>query len=221
MSHPLVIVAGAGVAAAAGLPSTFGHNRPLSKDERHRNSLNPKQYGNFLPELWDFARETAIAAMSREVSPIHRAIADMGVPIITQNIGGIHKRSGVKVVHEVYGTLFERSCIRCHHKVSMMIGEYKALAPGDVPQCEACGKGRTRPCIVLPGEHLRGKREAIGLLRETVRTLYIGVDEDTGPSALWHTITPSSTLVNPTRWGAFDTFYQMTPNEWLEAGCPL
>lgn len=213
----IVVVAGSGVAAAAGLPTLYGP-RSVVNDDKHSKILSCKEYGNFLPELWSFAKEQAVKAHSMEISEVHTRIAEAGWPIITQNIGGIHLRAGSENVVEVYGSLFRARCLRCGHESAMTIDCYNSLEEGDVPSCLKCGKERTRPDICLPDEGMRHRKNAERLLRSATSVVYVGVEELSGPVASWHTRVPYSVLVGNKKWGSFSRYIESDVTDWVTNG---
>lgn len=216
----IVVIAGAGVAASVGLPALTGPNSQAAQ-EQHGRILSSKEYGNFLPEMWSFARQSALAALQVPISPLHIALAEKQWPIITQNIGGIHRHSGSENVVEVYGTLFQSRCIRCQHEAPMTAECYQNLEDGSVPPCLGCGRERTRPDICLPGEGMRHRKQAERLLRAATTVVYIGVEEGSGPVTEWHKQVPYSVFVGKEKWGAFSRYFDVDYVDWAEAGLPV
>jgi len=73
--------------------------------------------------------------------------------VITQNIDGLHTRSGSSNVFEIHGTLNTLTCVSCFKKTSStgIIEEY--LENGTVPVCPSCGR-ILKPDIILFEEQL-------------------------------------------------------------------
>jgi NAD-dependent deacetylase len=144
----IVILTGAGISQAAGLPTYRGKGGLWSDPElaalvyvealatRRRESCGM---------LWDFRR--SIAGVEPTVA--HRALAafEDRLPaganflIITQNIDGLHQRAGSRQVVEYHGTLQRWYCERCRVELEP--------PDGDLPvHCDEL----MRPSAVLFGE---------------------------------------------------------------------
>lgn len=221
MSELVTVVAGSGVAAAAGLPTLHGLDSSRLNNTEFEHVLTAKQYGNYLPEFWQFAKANVESALAVSPSTVHLSLAEQKWPIITQNIGGIHKRAGSETVVEVYGSLFTAKCMRCHEMWDINLRTYVELTDDSpVPACPKCGRNRVRPSISLPDEKEQHRRLAESMLNTANTVVYLGVDENSGPVTDWHHKVPNSVLVSPVYWGNFDIWFEMTPNEWAEAGMP-
>lgn len=68
--------------------------------------------------------------------------------IITQNIDGLHQKSGSKNIFEIHGTINENHCLKCNRKYNASY----IFSSKDVPKC-TCG-GIIKPNVVLYGERL-------------------------------------------------------------------
>lgn len=218
MSEKIVVVAGPPLAAAVGFPILAGLGDLITNDAHLAQVLSPKEYGNFLPEFWTFVKQHALAALPITPSPLHLLLAERQWPIITLNVGGVHLQAGSTTVVEVHGQLFKARCLRCHHEQPMTPAAYAALQPGEVPACQACGKERTRPDIVLPGENLKHKRVADNLIEEATRTIFLGVQEETPTLCRWRERGGTTLLVHEEPWGSFDRHLAMSPQEWGAQG---
>ncbi len=67
--------------------------------------------------------------------------------IVTQNIDGLHRRAGNRLVYEVHGSVWENYCMDCN----AFYGLEKVLRSEGIPRCERCG-GVVKPWVVLYGE---------------------------------------------------------------------
>lgn len=221
MPENIVVVAGAAVASSVGLPALHGLSDNIANHEHYSKMLSPQEYGNYLPEFWQFAKERALEAIEVQPSDIHKKLAEKQWTIITQNIGSIHKRAGSENVLEVYGSLFVMRCLRCQHEENIDAEFYRNLEDGEVPACVNCGKNRTRPDICLPGENMRHRKVTEKILSDSNIIIYLGVDSGSGPIATWYNKVPYSILVNEHSWGNFDKVFEMSPNEWANEGLPI
>lgn len=72
------------------------------------------------------------------------------LPVITQNVDGLHKMAGQKDVIEIHGSMRTASCInKCGYSTELLDDMFKVLPP----KCKECN-ATLRPDIVLFGEQL-------------------------------------------------------------------
>lgn len=95
----VVALTGAGISASAGIP-TFQEReediRPYLT--REFSNGNPEKVAAILAEM------NAICT-DAEPTTAHKALAKEEIPIVTQNIDGLHQRAGSKTVIELHGNL--------------------------------------------------------------------------------------------------------------------
>ncbi|MDK9697265.1 MAG: Sir2 family NAD-dependent protein deacetylase [Siculibacillus sp.] len=156
-SHRVVFFTGAGVSTESGIPDFRSPNGLWSK-------MKPIYYDEFVAseearlEDWRrrfrFNREVAAAEPNRA----HRAIAKLVaggkvVAVITQNIDGLHQRSGVPSEHlvEIHGNATRAACLECeaHHDLAEV--ESEIARTGRAPMCRACG-GLVKSAVVSFGQ---------------------------------------------------------------------
>ena len=80
--------------------------------------------------------------------------------MVTQNIDGLHKRAGNRLVYEVHGSVWENYCMDCN---AFHGPEFVRNAAG-IPRCKWCG-GVVKPWVVLYGE-VPDKYTCMGACRE-------------------------------------------------------
>ncbi|MBQ3424444.1 MAG: NAD-dependent protein deacylase [Clostridia bacterium] len=97
-------------------------------------------------------------AAHRAIYALERAGKLRGV--VTQNIDGLHKRAGNRLVYEVHGSVWENYCMDCN----AFYGLEKILNTTGIPRCERCG-GVIKPWVVLYGE-APDKYTCMGACRE-------------------------------------------------------
>ena len=163
----IVFFGGAGVSTASGIP-----------DFRGENGLYKQKYGELTPEMmlsssffylhpdrfFEFYREHMLHPEARP-NAAHRALYKlerMGKlrGVVTQNIDGLHRDAGNRLVYELHGSVRENYCMDCNRAYSMDW----MLHTGGVPRCEKCG-GVVKPYVVLYGEPL-DKYTCMGACRE-------------------------------------------------------
>lgn len=184
--HPLALT-GAGISAPSGIP-TFDmpyRGRPvrnfLGRDYYHRDP-----YGFFelfcLMEGWCHAEPNAA----------HRALADHGVRVVTQNIDGLHQRAGSVSddVIELHGSLRTVLCPACG-RTSSAEALCETLRPLYAQSDQASVLSVLRcPCgamldmdVVLYGDAVRGFERAVDWLMQADLLLIIGTLLEVYPAA--------------------------------------
>ena len=103
-------------------------------------------------DFYDFYR-TYMNPLGAKPSTLHKYLKKLEdnrklKAVITQNIDGLHKLSGIKTVYELHGSVYENYCLKCKKSYS---AEYIFNSSG-IPKC-SCG-GFIKPNVVLYGEML-------------------------------------------------------------------
>ena len=153
-----VVLTGAGISTPSGIPDF------RSGDSGLWQNYNPLEVASlsafrFHPEMFfNWIRPLAHYVFSALPNAAHRAITDLEKAghvgtVITQNIDGLHQRSGSQRVYEVHGSIQTLTCVSCYKKVKAE--EYKEAfqVTGDLPRCASCGN-LLKPDVVLFGEQL-------------------------------------------------------------------
>ena len=96
--HKVIFFTGAGISVESGIP-TF-QKQPGIRDKLHRD------FANNYPELYrKTIRDMVNVCENAEPNAAHKAIAELGCPVITMNIDRLHTKAGSKDVIEVHGVL--------------------------------------------------------------------------------------------------------------------
>lgn len=177
----IVVLTGAGISQAAGLPTYRGAGGLWSDPELAKLSEvsalvthRSEACGMF----WRFRRAIAgvePTAAHRALAAFERALpAGTGFLIVTQNVDGLHQRAGSQRVCEYHGTLLRWHCERC--------GVELEPADGDLPA--HCGQ-LMRPSAVLFGELIPPDAEiaARRALRDCDLFVAIGTSGTVWPAA--------------------------------------
>ena len=145
---------GAGVSTASGIP-----------DFRSAGGLFRHEYAGLTPEMilsrsffflhpdvfFDFYRRYMLHPEA-EPNAAHLALAALErsgklTGLVTQNIDGLHRKAGNRLVYEIHGTVYESRCLDCNRFFSL---DWMLQTEG-VPHCPDCG-GVVKPCVTLYGE---------------------------------------------------------------------
>ena len=177
----IVVLTGAGISQAAGLPTYRGAGGLWSDPELARLSdvsALVSHRAEACGMFWQFRR--AIAGV--EPTAAHRALAafEHALPaathflIITQNVDGLHQRAGSRRVCEYHGTLLRWRCEPCGVE----------LEPPDGDPPVHCGQ-LMRPAAVLFGELIppSAERAAKRALRDCDLFVAIGTSGTVWPAA--------------------------------------
>lgn len=166
-SKRIVCFTGAGVSVPSGIPDFRGDEglyeeqwEGLSPEMALSRSfffLHPEQFFRFYREKLLYPDAQPNAA-HRVLYALEKAGKLRGV--VTQNIDGLHKRAGNRLVYEVHGSVWENYCMDC----DAFYGLDKILASEGIPRCERCG-GVVKPWVVLYGE-APDKYTCMGACRE-------------------------------------------------------
>ncbi|MBO4299258.1 MAG: NAD-dependent protein deacylase [Clostridia bacterium] len=161
----IVFFGGAGVSTESGIPdfrSTDGlYNQKY--DYPPEVILSDEFFYTHTEEFFRFYRDKMLFpdaqpnAAHKKLFELEKAGKLRG--IVTQNIDGLHRMAGNKLVYELHGTVYENTCLECGKKYGL---DFMLNSTG-VPRC-ACG-GVVKPDVVLYGESL-DQNTIIGACRE-------------------------------------------------------
>ena len=166
-SKRIVCFTGAGVSTASGIPDFRGEGglyagewEGLSPEMILSQSffyLNPERFFAFY--------RTHMLFLDAEPNAAHRAIAALEKAgklrgVVTQNIDGLHRKAGNRLVYEVHGSVWENYCMDCN----TFYGPEVILRSEGIPRCARCG-GVIKPWVVLYGE-APDKYTCMGACRE-------------------------------------------------------
>ena len=151
----LVVLTGAGISKASGIPTFRGKDGLWSKYSPSELatyeafSKNPKL-------VWQWYNYRRKIIKEAEPNAAHYALVELekmfgdNFALITQNIDSLHKRAGNKNVYELHGNIFETKCLIC----DKIYFDDKIYSDDELPpKCVYCG-GKTRPNVVWFGENL-------------------------------------------------------------------
>jgi NAD-dependent deacetylase len=205
----IVVLTGAGVSVASGLPTFRGPGGVWQDDVSWLSDA--ANLPDSLPSLWKFYGGRRGEVLAAQPNAAHFAIAklqqqrqDMNtITLATQNVDGLHQRAGSRDVLELHGSIFRS---RCTNSECSLLPFADEEVPEGIPLCPVC-RSVLRPDIVLFGEPLpideqwRAKRA----LRDC--DLFIAV----GTSG---TVSPASNFVRSAAYaGARTILINLTPME--------
>lgn len=157
----IIVSTGAGISAESGIHTyrdvegLWTKYDPMVVSHRRGWESQPEKVLEFKNEL-----RRQFAAGNYQPNAAHHALTRLQkewtigeVTIVTQNIDGLHRDAGSKVM-EIHGTGKEKYCEACGHRSAFD----RDIVHTDA--CTACGEpGRTRPAVVMFGEMPIGLEE--------------------------------------------------------------
>lgn len=153
-SDNIVFFGGAGVSTASGIKDFRGKDG-LYKEKYEYDPeyyLSSSCFYNKPKLFFDFYK-SKMNSLDIKPNIIHKYLTDLEKKgklkvIITQNIDGLHQKSGSKNVLEIHGTTYRNHCIECNKEYDAeFVFNYNGI-----PKC-SCG-GLVKPDVVLYGEML-------------------------------------------------------------------
>jgi NAD-dependent deacetylase len=148
----LLVITGAGISAESGIP-TFRGTDGLWKNYRAEELATPWAFEQDPETVWqwyDWRRGIIGNAQPNHGHLAIKELEDMfkSFLLITQNVDGLHGRTGIKNLIEIHGNLWRVRCTR-EEKTSMLMDVPLKEIP---PKCE-CG-AILRPDVVWFGESI-------------------------------------------------------------------
>jgi NAD-dependent deacetylase len=157
-ARSVVVLTGAGLSTASGIPD---FRSPGGRWERYQ----PVPLPQFLAserareEYWRYKGETWRVICAARPNPAHEALtalADAGriALLVTQNVDGLHERSGFPAdrLVNVHGTDSAVECMTCHSRAPRATAQEAWEAGVAVPRCD-CG-GPWKPATISFGQSL-------------------------------------------------------------------
>lgn len=142
---PCTVVTGAGISAPNGIPLLSDRIGNVPLKDFFQECLWKEQ-----PErAFETYRIVLKSWRTTDPTVAHSAIAHRCLPVITQNIDGLHRDAGSKNVLELHGNLRELICRCCANVFSSSLCFNAA-----VPVCPTCGS-QLYPGFTLEGEPVR------------------------------------------------------------------
>ena len=158
-SRSILVLTGAGVSTASGIPDFRGPGGVWSR-------RRPVYYDDFMAsesarvEYWDFKLETWEIYQRAQPNAVHHAVVALEragklVAVLTQNVDGLHRRAGTSagLLVELHGTDLLVECQRCHDTSDPAPHFDTFTATRRPPMC-ACG-GVLKAATISFGQSLR------------------------------------------------------------------
>lgn len=156
-SNNIVFFGGAGVSTESGIPDFRSKDGLYNQKYKFppEEILSHTFFINNTEEFFKFYKEK-MNSLKYEPNITHKKLTELEQSgklkaIVTQNIDGLHQKSGSKNVFELHGSILRNYCMKCH---TFYDASY-VFESKEVPKCN-CG-GLIKPDVVLYEEPLDNK----------------------------------------------------------------
>ncbi len=217
----MTVLTGAGVSAESGI-STFRDNNGLWETHRIEEVATPEAFERDPEMVWRFYKQRYFDSLKAKPNKAHLTLKKIqdklgdSFRLITQNVDGLHKKSGSRNVIEMHGALDHCSCTECDTIYYMK----DVNLDDELPQCE-CG-GVLRPYIVWFGEVPYFIDEIYDILEKTDILVVIGTSGVVYPAAQFLMVVKNEgaytigiNLEKPDNFAFFDEFHLGKAGELL------
>jgi NAD-dependent deacetylase len=152
-ARSVVALTGAGISVPSGIPDFRSPGTGLWENVDPMEVAHISVWERTPERFWGFYGQRFATLEGKQPNGAHRALAALGIPVITQNIDGLHSAAGSQDVIEVHGSIATASCLSDGTRVSLAETRRRLEEAADgVPRCD-CGRP-LKPDVVLFGEML-------------------------------------------------------------------
>ena len=152
-ARSVVALTGAGISVPSGIPDFRSPGTGLWANVDPMEVAHISVWRREPERFWGFYGQRFALLDGKRPNAAHRALADLDIPVITQNIDGLHAAAGSRDVIEIHGSVASASCLVCgaRHPLAKTRRRLEAADDG-VPRCD-CG-APLKPDVTLFGELL-------------------------------------------------------------------
>jgi NAD-dependent deacetylase len=152
-ARSVVALTGAGVSVPSGIPDFRSPGTGLWENVDPMEVAHISVWRRDPERFWSFYGQRFAVLEGKQPNGAHRALAALDIPVITQNIDGLHTRAGTRDVIEIHGSIATASCQVDGSRYTLAETRARMEAAADgVPRCD-CGDP-LKPDVVLFGELL-------------------------------------------------------------------
>jgi NAD-dependent deacetylase len=179
-SKKLVVFTGAGISTESGVSdfrSPGGIWDRFDPSELNFQSFMASEAGR--EKYWQFSKVLWPEIANAKPNPGHYAIAELHRLgkldcVITQNIDGLHQKSGVpeEKVIELHGTLKWVICLECGLRYPREEIQARLDSGIKVPRCDSCG-GITKPATISFGQPMPERETRQAEIKATTCDLFL------------------------------------------------
>ncbi len=185
-SSKIGVLTGAGISTDSGIPDFRGPKGiyttksydPMKTFDLYYFLKDPSHFYKFSKEFFDLLDNA-------KPTPAHKFLSYLEKQgkisnIITQNIDGLHQKSGNKKVIEIHGSYNNFYCVQCG-KAFDTSETISTIKNANIPYCKECG-GLIKPDIVFFQESVKQLEQCIKTAKESDLFLVIGTSLQISPA---------------------------------------
>lgn len=178
---------GAGVGTESGIPDFRSSDSGIWADIDPMEVASVEGFLYDTPHFYEFWHWRFGILSQAEPNITHHWLASLEQKgllrgVMTQNIDGLHRKSGSETVYELHGCYKMGSCIQCRNSYTIEEIFERAQAEGK-PRCDDCS-GLLKPNVTLFGEQLPPAFfEALSELEQCDLLLVLGTSLEVFPAA--------------------------------------
>ena len=155
----IAVLSGAGISAESGVPTFRDAQTGLWARFRPEELATEDAFRRHPERVWDWYAERRASLAAVQPNAGHLALAEFErrhpgrLPVITQNVDGLHQRAGSQGVLALHGSLAEDRWLdpcALHRQGACDVARAE---PGRPPRCPQCGNP-VRPAVIWFGEML-------------------------------------------------------------------
>ncbi|MHA1483282.1 MAG: SIR2 family NAD-dependent protein deacylase [Candidatus Heimdallarchaeaceae archaeon] len=156
-ANTIIFFTGAGTSVHSGIPDFRSEGglwekyNPLEVATIRAFRKNPEKVWEFFRIIYEDFQPVEPNAGHYAITEIQQMKGKDSVHVATQNIDGLHQKSGSTNVYELHGNPDLMHCIRCSHEEQMIYEKH--IKPKKFPLCPKC-KNPLKPKVILFGEPL-------------------------------------------------------------------
>jgi NAD-dependent deacetylase len=149
----VVALTGAGVSVPSGIPDFRSPGTGLWANVDPMEIAHISVWRREPERFWGFYGQRFATLEGKQPNGAHFALAELGIPVITQNIDGLHAAAGSSDVIEIHGSIASASCLVDGQRYPLAETRRRLEEAVDgVPRCD-CG-APLKPDVTLFGELL-------------------------------------------------------------------
>jgi NAD-dependent protein deacetylase/lipoamidase len=149
----VVALTGAGVSVPSGIPDFRSPGTGLWANVDPMEVAHISVWRREPERFWGFYGQRFATLEGKRPNEAHRALASLDIPVITQNIDGLHAAAGSREVIEIHGSIASASCQVDGRRYELAETRRRLdEAVDSVPRCD-CGQP-LKPDVTLFGELL-------------------------------------------------------------------
>ncbi|MFC7061410.1 NAD-dependent protein deacylase [Halobacillus seohaensis] len=178
----IVVLTGAGVSTASGIPDFRSSDGVWSEDLSREDYMSSHYFSTNPIDFWKKYKSIFHIKLLQQYEPnnVHYFLKELEiktrkVSIITQNVDGLHTKANSSRVIEYHGSLDKASCPACGQLYSV-----NYVLAYETPRCETC-QTVIKPNVVLFGDLITAHDEAEAVIDQADLLIVLGTSLQVSP----------------------------------------